>query len=119
MKQPNVKTPRKASTLRLAPELQARVALLVKLLKVSQNQFVNEAVQTYVHQQTAEVAMNLEETLKLLKANQAKDPEFESAIAAFAESESRHAKDDPAEGKAKFKVKRGPLQAKVRGMLSA
>ena len=108
-------TPRKATTFRLDPNVQERLVLLGKVLKVPLNRLVNDAVHVFVSKRTTEVAANMEETLKLLKASRAKDPEFERAIAEFADSEASYAKQDPAEGK--VDKKRGPVQTKVHKLL--
>jgi hypothetical protein len=112
----NVRPPRKATTFRLEPSVQEGLALIAKVLRVPLNRLVNEAVQAYVRQRTTEVATNMEETLKLLKARRAKDPEFERAIAEFVDSEASYAKKDPAEGN--VKQKRGPVQTRVHGLLN-
>jgi predicted DNA-binding protein len=105
MKQQNVRSlrkattpPRKATTFRLEPNVQERLVLLGKVLGVPVNRLVNEAVQVFVSKRTTEVATNMEETLKLLKARRAKDPEFERAIVEFADGEASHAMENPAEG---------------------
>jgi len=84
--------------------------LIAKVLRVPLNRLVNQAVEAFVRKRTAEVAMNMEETLKLLKARRAKDPEFERAIAEFADGEASYGKADPAEGE--VERKRGPAQAR-------
>lgn len=115
-KQQDARSPRKATTFRLEPNVQEELMLIGKVLKVPMNRLVNEAVQAYVRKRTTEVAMNMEETLKLLKATRAKDPGFERAIAEFADSEASNAKEDPAEGE--VEQTRGPVQNRVRVLLN-
>lgn len=116
MKRQAVRSPRKATTFRLEPDVQEGLALIAKVLGVPLNRLVNEAVEVFVQKRTAEVAANMEDTLKLLKARKAEDPKFERAIADFADSEARYAKHDPAEGA--VEQKRGPMQAKVHRLLN-
>ena len=116
MKQQNVRSLRKATTFRLEPSVHEGLALIAKVLRVPLNRLVNEAVQAFVRQRTTEVATNMEETLKLLKARRAKDPEFERAIAEFVDSEASYAMEDPAEGQ--VEQKRGPVQTRVHGLLN-
>jgi hypothetical protein len=89
---------RKATTYRLAPHLQEGLALLGKVRQVSANQMVNEAVGEYLDSRTAAVTADLEETLRRVRAYRESDPDFESAIGTFAESEARHGAEDPVEG---------------------
>lgn len=116
MKQQPVRSLRKATTFRLEPDVQEGLVLIGKVLRVPLNRLVNEAVQAFVRKRTNEVAMNMEETLRLLKAKTAEDPDFEGAIGEFADSEASHAKADPAEGKAE--EKRGPVQSRVQQLLN-
>ena len=89
---------RRATTYRLNPHLQQGLALLGKVRKISANQMVNEAVGEYLDARTAAVTADLEETLRRVKAYRETDPNFEAAIAKFAESEARHGARDPVEG---------------------
>lgn len=116
MKQPHVRSPRKATTFRLEASVQQGLVLIAKVLGVPLNRLVNEAVRTFVRKRTAEVVMDTEETLRLLKARRAKDPEFERDIADFADNEAKHAKEDPAEGE--VEQKRGPVQTRVHKLLN-
>src|SRR5438034_7956980 len=110
MKQQHVRPRRKATTFRLEPDVQEGLVLIGKVLNVPLNRLVNEAVREFVRKRTTEVAINMEKTLKLLKARTAKDRDFERAIAEFADSEASYAKKDPAEGK--VEQKRGPVQTR-------
>ena len=116
MKQQHARALRKPTTFRLEPNVQEKLVLIAKVLRVPLNRLVNEAVHAFVRKRTTEVVTNMEETLKLLKAKRAKDPEFEQAIAEFADSEARYAKQDPAEGK--VEQKRGPVQTRVHKLLN-
>lgn len=112
-----LRSPRKATTFRLEPTVQENLALVGKVLGVSLNRLVNEAVRAYVRSRTTEVVLSMEETLKLLKARSIKDRNFERAIAEFADGEARYAKEDPAEGK-EVEQKRGPVQSRVHDLLN-
>lgn len=111
-----LKSPRKATTFRLDPDVQEGLALIGKVLSVPLNRLVNEAVKAYVHKRTTEVAMNMEETLKLLKQRTAKDPNYERAIAEFADDEATFAKQDPAEGE--IEQNRGRMQTRIHELLN-
>src|SRR5713226_2446647 len=109
------RAPRKATTFRLAPLYQESLKLLGQLKKMPLNQMVNEAVGEYIETRSAEVEADLEETLRRLKAYRKADPNFESAIAKFAEAEAVMADEDPVEGKAAPAA--GPAQRVVRELL--
>jgi predicted DNA-binding protein len=110
------KIARKATTFRLEPKVQERLAAIGKVLKVPINRLVNEAVDAFVQKRTAGIVLDMEEVLKTLKSRFVEDPEFECAIVDFAASEARHGKTDPAEGK--VEEKRGPVQARVHELLN-
>jgi hypothetical protein len=61
------------------------------------NQLITEAVAIYVRRTSREVERDLETTLERLRQYSSKDPNFEQAIAAFAEAEATL--DDPLEGR--------------------
>lgn len=113
----NQQQQRKATTFRLEPEVQEGLLLLGGMLKVPLNRLVNEAVRSYVRKRSVEIQEDLEQTLRLLKAHRAEDPDFESAISEFAAGEARYAKDDTAEGKG-WSVLRGPVQSRVHDLLN-
>jgi hypothetical protein len=106
---------RKATTYRLNPHLQQGLALLGKVRQVSANQMVNEAVGEYLDARTAAVTADLEETLRRVKAYRETDPNFELAIAKFAESEARHGARDPVEGTEDREAR--PAQRLVRQLI--
>jgi predicted transcriptional regulator len=108
----------KVTTLRLAQPLHRKLELLQRVLKKPLNKLVNEAVDAYVERRTAEVELNLEETLQRVKAARKQDPKFTRAIAEFVEAEARHAKDDPVEGRVVRESEPGPAQSLVRSMLT-
>ncbi len=60
------------------------------------NQLVTEAVFRYVQQRSSEAEQDLENTLARIRKYTKKDPEYEQAIAAFADAETRY--KDPLEG---------------------
>lgn len=96
---------RTASSFRLDPNVQARLAHLSRVLHRPMNQLVNKAVEAFVEVQSAEVERDLESTLTALRAYRKRDPHFREAIAAAVEAEATLGKDDPAEGK----IHRGKL----------
>ena len=106
---------RRATTYRLNPHLQQGLALLGKVRQVSANQMVNEAVGEYLDARTAAVTADLEETLRRVRAYRETDPNFESAIATFAESEARHGARDPVEGTEDREAR--PAQRMVRQLI--
>ena len=106
---------RRATTYRLNPHLQQGLALLGKVRQVSANQMVNEAVGEYLDARTAAVTADLEETLRRVRAYRETDPNFESAIAKFAESEARHGASDPVEGTEDREAR--PAQRMVRQLI--
>lgn len=106
---------RRATTYRLNPHLQQGLALLGKVRQVSANQMVNEAVGEYLDARTAAVTADLEETLRRVRAYRETDPNFESAIAKFAQSEARHGADDPVEGTEDREAR--PAQRMVRQLI--
>jgi hypothetical protein len=108
----------KVTTLRLAQPLHRKLELLQRVLKKPLNKLVNEAVDAYVERRTAEVELDLKETLQRVKAARQQDPKFKRAIAEFADAEARHAKKDPVEGRVVRDSDPGPAQSLVRSMLT-
>ncbi len=106
---------RKATTYRLDPHFQKGLALLGQVRKVPLNRMVNEAVGEYLASRAAAVEADLEETLRRVRAYRKADPNFESAIARFAEAEAALAAEDPVEGKAAPMA--GPAQRLVRELI--
>ena len=105
----------KATTYRLEPRFQKGLALLGAITKKPANRMVNEAVGAYLASQTAEVEAVLEKTLRRVREYRTADPEFESAMAEFVESEATLAGEDPAEGEAAAPA--GPAQKMVRNLI--
>jgi len=105
----------KATTYRLSPHLQKGLALLGKVRKMSANQMVNEAVGEYLESRTAVVEADLQETLRRVRAFRESDPNFESAIAKFAEAEATLGEEDPVEGSTTPTA--GPVQTRVRELI--
>ncbi len=89
----------KATTFRLEPTLQAGLTVLAQLTKKPLNRLVNEAVQSFIEKRSHEVEADLEAALKRLRAARKNNPNFESAIARFAEVEASLSKGDPVEGR--------------------
>jgi len=108
----------KVTTLRLAQPLHRKLELLQQVLGKPLNKLVNEAVDDYVDRRTAEVELDLQETLQRIKAARTKDPKFKRAIDEFVAAEARHAKSDPVEGTVVHAAEPGPAQSLVRSMLS-
>lgn len=105
---------RKASTFRLDPVEQERLRLLSKLLRTPMNRLVNEAVAAYVERRSKTVEKDLKESLERIWAYRERDPDFEQAIAAFAEAEA--SLDDPVEGQLVEEV--GPIRAEIMRLLN-
>ena len=112
---PRIASTRTATTFRLEPTTQENLVMLGKVLKTPLNRLVNAALASYAQERIAEVTANLEQTLAQLKSRRRADPDFESAIADFADSEARHATSDPAEGK--ISPKRGAVQTRIHALL--
>jgi len=89
---------RKATTFRLDPRLEKGLALLGEVRRVPLNRLVNEAVGEYLDTRAATVEAELEETLRRVKAYRQADPDLESAISKFGDSEAESAAQDPVEG---------------------
>lgn len=88
--------PRKATTVRLAPETQDALTRLSELLHRPMNQLVNEAVRDFVARRSREVESDLEYTLAQLRALRAQDPDFAAARKAWVDAEAAY--EDPLEG---------------------
>ena len=118
----NSPTPRrpKPTTIRLEPNVQAGLVVLADLLKKPLNRLVNEAVQLFIKERSQEVEDDLENALKRLRAVREKDPDFELAIASFAEAEASLSGNDPVEGTLvddETASTAGPVQTKVHELL--
>ncbi len=87
----------KPTTFRIDPQIKAGLEQLSEVTRVSQNDLVNLALKNFVNQQTLAVATELEDVANKLKAYRLTDPNFETAIAAIAKSESSNF-EDPVEG---------------------
>lgn len=109
---------KKASTFRLHEDLQAGLDLISQLQHRPKNKLVNEAVAEYVTRHALQTEDELQTILRRVKAYQKSDPDFASAIAAFADAEAAHGPDaDPMEGRpASFT---GPVTQKLRQLLHA
>lgn len=107
---------RKATTLRLEPRVQERLTVLAKHLRQPLNKLINEAVRGFIEKRSLEVEADLRESLRRLQANRSADPDFESAIAQFAEAEAALANEDPADGQT-MPLAAGPAQLMVRELL--
>lgn len=104
---------RKPLTLRLNPELYNTLSSLSSIVHRSMNQLVTEAVSIYVRQESKVVEQDLENTLKRIREYTKKDPNFEQAIAAFANAEVLH--EDPVEGIPVSTVSK--VQSEIRELL--
>ena len=106
--------PRKPSTHRLEPDVQAGLDHLSKVLHRPKNKLMNEAVRRYVHERSTSLVDEMETLIQSLRAYQRTDPDFETAIADVVNDEAAHAGTDPAEGQIA-----GAVQAEIRGLLHA
>ncbi|MPY86736.1 MAG: hypothetical protein GEU99_02310 [Luteitalea sp.] len=109
------RVPRRATTFRLEPRLQLGLELLSDVRKAPLNRLVNQAVDEYLEAQAASLEADLETTLRRVKAYRNSDPDFEGAIARFADAEADHAAEDPVEGKTTRA--QGPVQRRVRELI--
>jgi predicted transcriptional regulator len=89
--------PRKATTYRIDPIVQAGLSELSKVLGRPQNQLVNEAVRDFVARRVKQVEVELEATLESLRAYRKSDPNFDRAIADYVDAEAS-LQEDPVEG---------------------
>jgi predicted transcriptional regulator len=112
---PKQRAARRATTFRLEPRLQRGLQLLSDARKAPLNRLVNEAVDEYLDVQAASLEADLEETLRRVKAYRSSAPDFEGAIAKFAEAEAGHAAEDPVEGRTTRA--HGPAQRLVRELI--
>lgn len=89
---------RKATTVRLDPQLQEGLMLLQAVLEKPLNRMVNEAVRRFIETRTAEVESDLQQVLTRVRAYRRSDPNFGNAIAQFVSAETSLASNDPVEG---------------------
>jgi hypothetical protein len=105
-------------TLRI--EREERIALedLSKVVGRPINQLLNDAIKSYLHQQSPK-ERRLEASLERLRAYRTHDPGFKRAIAQFVEAEVSGR--DPLEGEP-FEEEvgiQGPVQSRIREILGA
>ena len=105
-------------TLRIDPEERDALADLSKVEGRPVNQLLNEAIRFYLQRRSAK-ERSLENNLARLRAYREKDPGFEKAIAEFADAEAQLT--DPLEGEVvdMGRAKPGPVQSRIRELLSA
>lgn len=116
---------RKATTVRLEPILQEGLEQLSKALKRPMNQLVNEALRDFVSRRSHEMEQDLAKTLASLRAYHRRDPKFKRAIAAAAQAEAQHGREDPVEGTVvigelvdgKLVSDTGPVQSEIHHLL--
>jgi predicted transcriptional regulator len=101
-----------ATTIRLDPEVKARLSKLSELTDKSINDLTNEALQKFIESHSMELEKELEATLERVRAVRRPDPDFKRGIAAFAKAEAA-LENDPAEGKVITRL--GPRRKKVPG----
>lgn len=106
--------PRKASTHRLEPDVQAGLNHLSKVLHRPKNKLMNEAVRRFLQERTIQLAQEMEAMINSLKEYQRSDPDFERAIERLVNDEVAQAGADPLEGHPA-----GAVQAEIRGLLHA
>lgn len=105
---------RKILTLRLPPQLYNALSTLSEVAQRSMNDLISEAVLKFVAAKSEVHARDLEKTVERLRAYTEADPDFEKAIAEFAEAEVKY--DDPLEGEPR-EVK-GPVRTQVEALLT-
>lgn len=109
--------PRKATTFRLDPPVQAGLAVLAEVQGRSQSQLVNEAVHELVAKRTREVMVGLGATLERLRTFQARDPTGEASLEAAMRVEAA-VEHDPAQGvRVKGALAVGPASARMLDIL--
>lgn len=106
---------RKAFTLRIDEETHGALANLSRILRRPMNQLVHEALVGYLERRSREAERDLLDQIGALRAYRRLDPDFEEAIAAFADAEARF--DDPVEGE--LVDGRGPIRDEIRRLLNA
>jgi hypothetical protein len=110
-------------TLRIDAEERTALEHLSKLEGRPINQLLNEAIKSFLNQQSPK-EVSLEANLAALQEYRKRDPGFQGAIAAFVNAEARL--EDPLEGKpvegqfveGKFQPT-GPVQSKIHELLDA
>ena len=110
----NLTMPRKASTHRLEPDVQAGLNHLSKVLHRPKNKLMNEAVSRFVQERSIQLVQEMEGVINSLKKYQRSDPDFERAIERLVNEEVAQAGADPLEGRPA-----GAVQAEIRGLLHA
>ena len=110
----NLTMPRKASTHRLEPDVQAGLNHLSKVLHRPKNKLMNEAVSRFVQERSIQLVQEMESVINSLKEYQRNDPDFERAIERLVNDEVAQAGADPLEGRPA-----GAVQAEIRGLLHA
>ena len=110
----NLTMPRKASTHRLEPDVQAGLDHLSKVLHRPKNKLMNEAVSRFVQERTLQLVQEMESVINSLKEYQRNDPDFERAIERLVNDEIAQVGADPLEGRPA-----GAVQAEIRGLLHA
>jgi predicted transcriptional regulator len=108
-------------TLRIDAEERTALEHLSKLEGRPINQLLNEAIKSYLNQQSPKEA-SLEANLAALQKYRKSDPGFQRAIAAFVNAEA--GLEDPLEGKPGQFVEgqfqpAGPVQSKIQDLLRA
>jgi len=97
-------------TLRIDEKEHGLLKHLSEIEDRSINDLLNEVIKAFLSKPTKREA-RLEATLAGLRAYRQRDPEFQTAIAAFVEAEAVF--EDPLEAKT------GPVQAKLRDLFNA
>ena len=106
---------KKATTFRLAPELESGLRLLRELEGRTANEVVNQAVREYLGRRTGKIEHELRETLARVREFRRKDPQNKRLWAEFAEAEAKYSDEDPAEGASEPRP--GPAQSLVQELL--
>ena len=101
---------KKATTIRLDPEVKDRLSRLSILTDQSINELSNEALREYIERRSQALERELEARLEELRAVRKNDPGFKRGIAAFAKAEAA-LEHDPVEGKIIAKLMPAPKKA--------
>ena len=83
-------------TIRVDEVLYKRLNMLKKVVNVSMNKLVCNAVDKYVEEQSAHTAQELQDLATALRAYRNTDPDLKKSLRSFAEAEGRY--PDPLEG---------------------
>lgn len=102
-------------TIRVDEALYNRLNTLEKVVKVSINQLVCEAVDQYVAERSALAAQELQDIAQQLRSYRDSDPDLKKSLRSFAEAGGRY--QDPLEGEVVDTAKKSP-RTKLQELLN-